>query len=1698
MEALASLLLDRFVSASSAEDAHMGLERILEALKANTKKRTTSEDEQEETKLPPEMIWSDPEILDALRHVLHTGNHKHHDMEVPVEEGASLVCRIYMEMVDQESTKSPLLEKDETLLECLIDVISSGSDNNDNGNDDNAEAVVPIYTRVLALQLLTKLCVKRPSKAQAQLLQAPNGLYRLGDLLNVHQEEIIRNEALLLAQVIAEWASCAKIWMFSEVADQVILIALEEGGLTKGNLLVQECLDLLFKLWKHDPNLADLVFQSPTIASNLPRLLDLRQGTEFLDPPSKKKPVSKKDDDLDDILKSASSKEPESKEDEVIVPKLTPGEEKVIEKTLNILALLLESDSLKKSVWGRHGPLCSLLWELALVSPPPPQVPFVCAVPSPQLQQKALETTALYFHDPITMERHAGLDRLLYLVCTGGLGTDLKEKMGISQAALHAIRKTVTAESANQMLMYTLAPPMTMDDENEDGPPQPPPPTVVHKLLNTVAENLTMTPGIDPERRKIFLAGALGGLSIFLTDQTTREVMLRLTTSRTKSGEPVTEEDMADDPDGNSDITTTSLVESILHAVGSMEEADKPEDAFLSMTLLRFLCHWTLETPAVVQTILSSNQSSLVLSALLSVKTKTHSHKKGVAVLGKLLLGLSMEFMGEDEGKCGGWTRSSIMELIAKKSGGVSKFTSSLEQFKSVKDFGDTMPWSVCKLEYKVWAKWFSNCVLLVRKRMVQELTGSGESEEAEDEGSELIEGETPSNAAAGKSARSLQKLVFQQSQEIDKLQQSLDTANTKIESQDHELSEYKRRLESAPSQLDTMLNEYMAKISALETKATEMEEEKRVLEEKHKSELASRDDQLANLQKELEESRALEKESRDETESLREEIQSLSQAYNSLEQEYRVQQQRQESSGTAATTMTSSEQQPGEQEEEGSHQHRNQQQQHSSTAGVGSTEISALRAENERLRTDAQAADEWMAMAVQNMNTMGQQNAMLQTELSNLRKNQSQDVNEQHRILQEQNQSLFDEKQSLVQQLGHLQSSLDNAARENQHLQDTVQQEKERYVALERQFSDGNNEFESAKSELENRIKELTLNLESASIEIDNLKQQQQQQQQNFEQQSGEDGHENLAVSQEAAARYDADIKAKNEEIGHLQRELERQSADFEAEKQNLAIEFENLKGSVESARVELESSRRHDQEEIYKRESRIRELEARINNNASGHGGFSDADIKEKDDEIAELQAANEAAQDWMQKAVSHHNMLSEQHAKLSSENSALLSQVRELKEKVGQNEALVANACVQDQESALLSSRLSESEASLEASQVEIRRLQEEVASLKSRADDLLKSSSEVTSLQTSIDQLRSELLAETDAKNAVMEELELLKSKLSDGNDTNAVVDSLREQMGQLEASLTDSKATCEKLQNELAAEREATAASLAEIQSLNLENERIKNSLQSERNAESEAPNEDNQKVSELAVQLQKAKDENTELIRSQTDDEAVIRRLNEEIETLRATNTTTTTTAVQPQVVSQGTNSQDFFSTGGATGAGSVPGTYGASSISSGAANAEALFGGATAPAPSVVNAQDLFGNSSAQSSGGAQDFFGASSPAPANAEEFFGAAPAPVPRVENAQEFFTAATASNITAGQSTSDEAGRSGAQQTEVEGNLRSQLADQVQQIERLEGQLSEANEDLADVRRSIAANQEISKRKILCLVCFEDESFLGDAL
>jgi hypothetical protein len=838
----ASLLVDRFVSASSADDARDSLQAIVFALQAKD-----SDDY-----LDPSAVWNEVEALEALLEVLVTGEYK----GISLDQGPPLVCQVYAELINGKDATAVLHKPQRgSLVQSLLDVICNSHDST--------------YARVSALQLMRKICGKFPSVAQTQLLEVPNGLHRLADVIGEDNEQV-RNESLLLAKVIAQWPSCAKIWVFADVCDSVIDLAVQEGGLTNGHVLVMDCIDLLYSLLKHDPSLADLVCQSAVFVKKLSLLLDLRRGTEFLNPR-----ISLPSDDLDDILQSGRD------QSKGVIPRLTFDEEVLLGKVIDLIGVVLSSESVRRTMWTHQPALGSLLWELALLSPPPIGVPSVCAVPSIDLQQKALHCISESFASVDTMHRHNGLDRLLYLVCTGGSSEKFGEKLGLSQSALHVIRKTLPDDAAKEILMHTLAPPTSDDFADSD-------PTVVRKLLNTAVENLTG--GSDFDRRKINLLGSLGALGLFMRDATSREMLLRITAPH-------------------------SLVDGMLKSL-------ETEDDVISLTFLRFLSEWMIESPAIVEAILSSTQSASlgVLFGLAGPK----------AVLSGLMLGIAMEYMDDQGGgKYGGWSRSSILSMMLNRNGGISGFMSDLEELKTVQ-----LHWKACPLEEATFLNWYNAQVLLVRGRILKELTGGdgGETDYNDDD--------------KGPYPKALHKLVAQQSHELLELREALASTTNELRSKETELNVWTRRLESAPTQLDSMLSEYATKNMQMERDMSTLNKELERLRGMNEVRLKEKDDAIIKLRRELDLCNERGEETTHDTDRLRGELSALSAAYSNLEEEYN----RLLSANAAGAPAVVF---------DGAEAVGHQPEGEVSSQGQAGSEVDDLRAENTRLRIDARAADE-------------------------------------------------------------------------------------------------------------------------------------------------------------------------------------------------------------------------------------------------------------------------------------------------------------------------------------------------------------------------------------------------------------------------------------------------------------------------------------------------------------------------------------------------------------------------------------------------------------------------------------------------------------------------------------------------------------------------------------------------------------------
>lgn len=1189
--------MDRFVSASSAQDAIKSLEQIVGAFKiSNIEGPDRKEDE---ISWQPAWIFEHEEIVEHLVWLLQHGTLKAN--ESPCEEGVHLICQLYQQLI--KSSEALMKPSPGVLLESLLDIL------------DNQEH--PVYVRVLALRLLEDLSKEHKSIAGNQWLQAPNGLYRIGDLLaidveNNPMEEAIRNQALIVAKSLAREAPMAKVFLFAEVDCKLLDLCWKEGGLTKGSPIVIDALELIQEVLKHaDTALQDLVWQRPNIAFRLVQLLDLRGGEEFLHPKQKSTQSVKNsdaEDDLDSILASGDGKSKEEEQvGDALIPHLLPSEENVVMLVLNILRLLLETDSVREIVWRQQTGLCSIMWELALVSNP--SDPPVCALPTPSLQQEALNLVADKFNDPVIMDRLSGLDRLLYLVCTGGgISDTFKDKLGISQSALAVLRQNLSRDRIHDILMRTLAPPPT---EDENAPPIGP--TVVQKLWNTVEENLSAEVS---EERTLSLSGALGGLGLLLCDEQSREIMFKV-----------------------APISVDQITECL----------SNEKESFVKCSLLRFLCEWIYECPFIAHNLLSST-ASINLTEMAAKPSDYQS-------LAHLLLGLSMEYLTEEE-ECGGWTRNGILQIIIKI--GISKYTSSLEGLKTT--LNQKMPWIVSEMEHKNWRKFCRQAVLTIRKRVVEELAaGSGDSDdESDDDGN--TSGLDGPNPTSSQGIKPLQRLVSQQAKEIEEMTIRMEAAEAKVASQGKQLSTWKRRMETNPTELDHMLDEFTSTNSDLEDKVRflglEIENQK---SEKDK-EIKSMQDKLSKCEVEADRLRSQEQEVRDDLERTEQEMKALSQAYTSLEEEYGRQQNE---DGAGAQSAETSQQLEGE----ASHEQN----------GTGSTEVTTLRSENKRLKNDARKADEWMSMAVKKMNEMGAVNVELENQVSLLNNKFEESravadtVYHDHQNVEQQRRRLeaeLDEKAlrlAAEERLPHfenLQIKLEHELQRSEHLQHRMNETEEILSNYENMESKMQTEQQRVK-ELEDRLFEAeeATKVTAAHLKLETEAKTKLERQLNATNNSNDQSLPSEIVDdnkklEQFRAEHDKIVASKNAEIDALRLSLLKEDAK-ELVGEN---SYTDTKDTISSSQM-VDEIRQSSQQKIYRLESVIRELKDRL---GSDLGTYNVEDILARDKEIEELRKANESAQEWMGKAVEHHNRNSNEIKKLSDENASLLSHLEEERKK------------------------------------------------------------------------------------------------------------------------------------------------------------------------------------------------------------------------------------------------------------------------------------------------------------------------------------------------------------------------------------------------------------------------------------------------
>jgi chromosome segregation ATPase len=572
------------------------------------------------------------------------------------------------------------------------------------------------------------------------------------------------------------------------------------------------------------------------------------------------------------------------------------------------------------------------------------------------------------------------------------------------------------------------------------------------------------------------------------------------------------------------------------------------------------------------------------------------------------------------------------------------------------------------------------------------------------------------------------------------------------------------------------MLNEFTTKNTDLDHTIHQLHADIRDIETKHLTELADRDRLIETLRNDLTASKAQETEVCVDRDSLRDEMTALSQAYTSLEVEYRRQ---------ANTTVK-------EVEDTEEHPVVSQQQLHGedlppSTVTVASpdtdsTEATTLRAENARMRQEAQAADEWMSMAVDRMDAMTNEITSLQEQVTSL------------------NALLFEN------------SATGDSGSE---LASVLSQEKE------------------VRFRLEGELAQLTRELSTVHGHHEQLEQQLREYRNDIETSS-------RTVAEVIAARdqLQEDVTKLTEQLDLLQQNQNGKSEVDSAQSNELLSRqntVENMKNQIINNHTEMESNVQRERLEISARDARIQELEEVV----AAKDYKNDEQIETLEQEILQLNEANESAQNWMSKAVEHHQMLSGQITLLTQENADLRDQLNQVERSSDPRSPdvtsdLQAEIASRDLEILKLSESLAQREAEIQQSQSQfgnINELERELSEMRSHLDALraqsMSKDEEIETLRNRmsasnlvndyeersfvVESLQSELADRTDQVRSLIIEIEELRTshrelqeKVDDLETVRIEAGTKEEEILALRARMAESEARKEAIQNILVA------------------------------------------------------------------------------------------------------------------------------------------------------------------------------------------------------------------------------------------------------------------------------------------------------
>ncbi|EPZ31021.1 Vesicle tethering protein Uso1/P115-like, head domain-containing protein [Rozella allomycis CSF55] len=165
--------------------------------------------------------------LDLFIKALQSSDMEDLDMSKAVIEALNYVCSD----TDQGLQFSEMVVKDASNVSLIVNMLDAAD----------------FHVRYDTIQFMSLLLKQKPEELQEGLIIAPMGVSKLVDLLDA-ENEVLRNEGILLLISLTESnAEIQKIIAFENTFERCLEIIFEQGSL-KGDIVVQDCLQLMINL----------------------------------------------------------------------------------------------------------------------------------------------------------------------------------------------------------------------------------------------------------------------------------------------------------------------------------------------------------------------------------------------------------------------------------------------------------------------------------------------------------------------------------------------------------------------------------------------------------------------------------------------------------------------------------------------------------------------------------------------------------------------------------------------------------------------------------------------------------------------------------------------------------------------------------------------------------------------------------------------------------------------------------------------------------------------------------------------------------------------------------------------------------------------------------------------------------------------------------------------------------------------------------------------------------------------------------------------------------------------------------------------------------------------------------------------------------------------------------------------------------